>query len=303
MDVEAKLKEVREKITAAEQRRKKTPDSSSSSSSSSCCLVAVTKTKPPAAIRMAYNSGQRHFGENYIQEFREKVPQLPDDIKWHFIGHIQSNKVKDVLYHPNLYMIETIDSKKIAKAVDAGWGKKIAAAAAAKAPSSSSSSAAVGTGAQEDQQQSGKVEEQLGNLKLNNGDDDKGGENRNQAMRVGRLKVLVQVNTSLEKNKYGVMPEDTVDLVRYVKEQCPHLELCGLMTIGMFDREYGEEGNPDFLCLLECRDNVCAEFGLKEDQVKLSMGMSADYEHAVELGSSYVRVGSTIFGARERKAT
>lgn len=84
--------------------------------------MAVSKTKPVEAILEAYEEGQRHFGENYVQELQEKannqlILEKCKDIKWHFIGHLQSNKVKKVVQLPNLYMIETIDNKKIAEAV------------------------------------------------------------------------------------------------------------------------------------------------------------------------------------------
>ena len=78
-------------------------------------LLAVSKTKPVSDIQMAYDAGHRHFGENYIEEFVEKAPQLPQDICWHFIGHIQSNKAKKLVSVPNLRMIESLDSLKLAE--------------------------------------------------------------------------------------------------------------------------------------------------------------------------------------------
>eukprot|EP00879_Flechtneria_rotunda_P007633 GHRR01008005.1.p1 GENE.GHRR01008005.1~~GHRR01008005.1.p1 ORF type:complete len:170 (+),score=54.94 GHRR01008005.1:317-826(+) len=77
-------------------------------------LVAVSKTKPVAAVQEAYDAGQRAFGENYVQELLDKAPLLPADISWHFIGHLQSNKVKALLEGvPNLAMVETVDSAKV----------------------------------------------------------------------------------------------------------------------------------------------------------------------------------------------
>jgi len=81
-------------------------------------LLAVSKTKPVEYIRAAYDAGQRHFGENYAQELVEKARQLPDDIKWHMIGHVQSNKCKQLLEVPNLHLIETVDSIKLATKLD-----------------------------------------------------------------------------------------------------------------------------------------------------------------------------------------
>merc|ERR1711971_181620 len=77
-------------------------------------VVAVSKLKPASMIKELYDAGHRHFGENYIQELREKSSQLPDDIQWHFIGHLQTKRCKDLLKVPNIAMIETVDSEKIA---------------------------------------------------------------------------------------------------------------------------------------------------------------------------------------------
>lgn len=81
-------------------------------------LVAVSKTKPAADVLAAYEAGQRHFGENYVQELVEKAPSLPSDIKWHFIGHLQTNKAKMVAAISNLYMVETVDSERLANALN-----------------------------------------------------------------------------------------------------------------------------------------------------------------------------------------
>jgi pyridoxal phosphate enzyme (YggS family) len=78
-------------------------------------LVAVSKTKPVELLREAYDAGQRDFGENYVQEVIDKAPLLPGDIRWHFIGHLQSNKVKDLLKVPNLYAVHTVDTLKLAQ--------------------------------------------------------------------------------------------------------------------------------------------------------------------------------------------
>jgi uncharacterized pyridoxal phosphate-containing UPF0001 family protein len=77
-------------------------------------VVAVSKTKPVSVIQEVYDSGHRHFGENYVQELLEKAPQLPADIQWHFVGHLQSNKAKALVSGvPNLYMVESVDSLKV----------------------------------------------------------------------------------------------------------------------------------------------------------------------------------------------
>jgi len=101
-DVAANLENVRARMKAVR-------------SPSSTTLVAVSKTKPVELLRQAYDAGQRDFGENYVQEVIDKAPQLPIDIRWHFIGHLQSNKVKDLLKVPNLYAVHTVDSQKLAQ--------------------------------------------------------------------------------------------------------------------------------------------------------------------------------------------
>jgi pyridoxal phosphate enzyme (YggS family) len=86
-------------------------------------LVAVSKTKPNELLMEAYNAGQRHFGENYVQEMVTKAAELPKDINWHFIGHLQSNKCKQLLSVDNLYLVETVDSAKLATKLDSVWGE------------------------------------------------------------------------------------------------------------------------------------------------------------------------------------
>ncbi|GBG90890.1 hypothetical protein CBR_g51397 [Chara braunii] len=207
-------------------------------------VVAVGKTKPVSMIQEAYDAGHRDFGENYVQEIVEKAPLLPRDIRWHFIGHLQSNKAKGLIAEvPNLHTVETVDSVKIANHLN-------------RACSS--------------------------------------------AARQERLRVMVQVNTSGEPSKYGVEPSECVGLVKHVVEECPYLRFAGLMTIGMLDYSSRPE---NFHCLQECRRHVCQELGLGKEHCGLSMGMSGDFEQAVEMGSTNVRIGSTIFGARDYSKT
>lgn len=203
-------------------------------------LVAVSKTKPLEALQEAYQAGQRSFGENYVQEIIEKAPQMPEDVSWHFIGHLQSNKAKQLLTNvSNLYMLETVDTVKLANVMDkavanAEWDRK--------------------------------------------------------------LNIMVQVNTSGEESKFGVNPGDVLSLCRHVHTECSNLQLAGLMTIGMPDYTSRPE---NFECLQECRAEVARELGIEADTLELSMGMSGDFEQAIEMGSTNIRVGSTIFGARD----
>ncbi|ORY38646.1 hypothetical protein BCR33DRAFT_720656 [Rhizoclosmatium globosum] len=205
-------------------------------------LVAVSKTKPIEDLLVAYGEGQRHFGENYVQELVDKAAQLPSDIQWHFIGTMQSNKVKQVASIPNLFAIETVDGSKKADTIQ----KEVA--------------------------------------KLH---------------RETPLNVFVQVNTSGEESKGGVEPKDCVDVAKHIVERCQNLKLAGLMTIGSWDNSHAEGTNPDFKLLTECRDKVKEALGV---ELELSMGMSDDFELAIKMGSTNVRLGSCIFGARAKKA-
>jgi pyridoxal phosphate enzyme (YggS family) len=241
----------------------------------------VSKTKPAEAILHAYAAGQRHFGENYVQELTDKAalpvlsPSACPGLVWHFIGHLQSNKVKQVARIPNLALVECIDSSKLASALD-----KACTAVRADA-----------------------LTKPLG--------------------------VLIQVNTSGEKSKFGCEPAEASALFEHVLRACPALEPRGLMTIGRL----AEGPQPDcFDTLVRLRDEICAKFGkptgdaaaaaasesaaatsssaavpfssaamrtVDPARFELSMGMSGDYALALEKGATEVRVGSTIFGARE----
>lgn len=210
-------------------------------------LVAVSKTKPADMVIEAYSHGQRTFGENYVQELLEKAsnPKILSscpDIKWHFIGHLQKQNVNKLIAVPNLSMLETIDSVKLADKVNSSWQKK------------------------------GSTE---------------------------RLKVMVQINTSGEDNKHGLLPSETIAVVEHVKASCPSLEFVGLMTIGSFGHDLSQGPNPDFQRLLSLRRELCEKLGIPVEQVELSMGMSMDFQHAIEVGSTNVRIGSTIFGERD----
>jgi pyridoxal phosphate enzyme (YggS family) len=199
-------------------------------------LVAVSKLKPVAVLQEAFDAGARHFGENYVQELTAKAPDMSSDIKWHFIGALQSNKAKQLVKKvPNLFMVETVSGLKLANQLNK------ACVNCERTP----------------------------------------------------LKVLVQVNTSNEESKSGIPIEECLPLVSHIREQCPGLEFAGLMTIGIA----GDRDN--FQTLVSCRDNLCSKLGLDANDLELSMGMSGDFELAIEMGSTNVRVGSTIFGARD----
>jgi PLP dependent protein len=129
----------------------------------------------------------------------------------------------------------------------------------------------------------------------------------NSSLILGPLNIHIQINTSGEESKSGVTPgAEATELARHILKSCPHLNLLGLMTIGAIARskavKEGEE-NEDFICLREERDRLEKEMGdeLKGKKLELSMGMSDDFEGAIQMGSDEVRVGSTIFGERPAK--
>lgn len=214
-------------------------------------LVAVSKTKPLSYIKEAYfKSGQKIFGENYAQELEEKAKEMGDDenyendIQWHFIGGLQSNKaaklVKNVVPYGKL-VVETVNSEKVANKLD--------------------------------------------NAMANNFPGNDGQELL--------LDVFVQVNTSGEESKSGVSVDESIELCKYVVQNCKRLNLKGVMTIGA-------PGDVDCLENLgKCRELVADALSLDPCDIELSMGMSGDFETAIAKGSTNVRVGSTIFGQRD----
>lgn len=210
-------------------------------------LVAVSKLKPSSDIMALYNHGVRHFGENYVQELIGKSQELPKDIKWHFIGGLQTGKCKDLSKGvENLYAVEAIDSLKKCK----------------------------------------KLESCRKNAEGNS------------------INIYLQINTSGEDQKSGYSLEVLDELYETVEflldpKQCTLLNIQGLMTIGSFSESISEEGNADFKRLLTLKQKLDDKYRL---DLELSMGMSNDFKEAIKQGSSSVRVGSSIFGARPTKS-
>jgi len=213
--------------------------------SGSVRLVAVSKTKPLELLQAAYETGQRYFGENYAQELMTKSAEMPDDVAWHFIGPLQSNKAAklvQIVGLDKLACIETISTIKLA-------------------------------------------------AKLNRAVDSWNEESSGEAKKLG---IYIQVNTSGEETKSGVTPgAEVCDLVKQISEECPSLSIDGLMTIG------APGDDSCFDTLAECRDEVAKVLGREPQELDLSMGMSGDFEVAIAKGATSVRVGSTIFGARD----
>jgi pyridoxal phosphate enzyme (YggS family) len=189
-------------------------------------LVAVSKTQPAEAVRAAYEAGQRDFGENYAQEWREKADALRDlaDLRWHFIGGLQTNKVKYLA--GRVAYVHTLDREELARELSRRFAAKGATA-----------------------------------------------------------RVFLEVNTAGEATKSGCAPDDVPRLLEAARA-LPALEVVGLMCIPPAE----EDPRPRFRILRALRDRL----GLRE----LSMGMSADWRAAVEEGSTFVRVGTAIFGER-----
>jgi pyridoxal phosphate enzyme (YggS family) len=209
-------------------------------------LVAVSKTQPASALREAYAAGQRHFGENYVQELAQKAEELSDleGIRFHLVGHLQRNKARHVVRLAQA--VHSVDGLALAEEL----GKR-----------------AAGVEIPEDRRAFG-------------GD--------------ARLPVLCEVNIAGETQKGGVAPESLGELLAAIERQ-PSLRLAGLMAVPPL----GVDATPHFEALVELRDAHGGRARLPE----LSMGMTADFEQAIAVGATVVRVGSAIFGERApRKA-
>ncbi|MHC1698439.1 MAG: YggS family pyridoxal phosphate-dependent enzyme [Geobacteraceae bacterium] len=227
MSIAENLKQIRERIASAAQRSGRNPDSVK--------LVAVSKTQPAEAVMAALTAGQQTFGENYVQEFLDKVQHLPESVEWHFIGSLQSNKVKYLTGHTRL--IHSVDRLSLAQEIDRQWGKIGKACA-----------------------------------------------------------ILLQVNISGETTKSGTTAGDLFQLARELA-LLPQIRVRGLMTMPPFFDE-PERARPYFRELKRLSELLTAEEIPGITMEELSMGMSGDFEVAIEEGATLVRVGSAIFGER-----
>ena len=229
MPIRRNLQQIRERIDAAARRAGRNPDD--------VRLVAVSKTQPAVKIEAAAAAGQRLFGESYVQEFLTKAEEVHDHVEWHFIGHLQTNKVKYL--RGRVAMIHSVDRLPLAVEIDRQWGR----------------------------------------LKK-------------------QADILIQVNLGEEETKSGIDETALTDLVRQIAP-LPNLRIRGLMALPpWFDDP--EEVRPFFRRLKELTVTL-AELNLPGvEMTELSMGMSHDFETAVEEGSTLVRVGTAIFGERLR---
>lgn len=228
MSLTDNLKTVQENIIASCEKVGRDP--------SEVTLIAVSKTHPASMVKEIYDAGIRRFGENKVQEMTAKMEELPDDIKWHMIGHLQRNKVKYIA--GKVELIHSVDSFRLAEEINI------------------------------------------------------------QAKKHGIvIPILIEVNVAHEDTKFGVAPEDTEQLIDEIAT-LDGVTIKGLMTSAPFVSN-PEDNRPVFRRLKE----LSVDIGSKnKDNVSmdiLSMGMTNDYQIAVEEGSTMVRVGTAIFGARE----
>ena len=199
-------------------------------------LIAVSKTKPVPDLMEALNYGHNVFGENKVQEIRDKVEAMgTEGIHWHMIGHLQANKVKYLIGVVDL--IHSVDNDKLAAEIEKQAAKHDVV-----------------------------------------------------------MDVLCEVNMAGEETKFGLKPEETMDFVKRISG-LPHLKVRGLMTIAPYTED-PESNRVYFKGLRELKDRINAEHIPGVDMDTLSMGMTGDYEVAIEEGATLVRVGTGIFGER-----
>ncbi len=203
-------------------------------------LIAVSKTKPNKDLMELYAIGQRAFGENYVQELVDKAASLPKDIEWHFIGHLQSNKVKYIA--PFVYLIHGVDSEKLLQEIN------------------------------------------------------------KQAFKQSRvIDCLLQVHIAEEETKFGFDEAGLIELLESGRlANYPNVNIKGLMGMASFSDDRTQV-QKEFKQLKKCFELTQNSIG--ETCTILSMGMSGDYELAIQEGSNMVRIGSLLFGARNYPTT
>jgi pyridoxal phosphate enzyme (YggS family) len=201
-------------------------------------LVAVSKTQSNEKILEAYQAGHKVFGENYVQELVDKAAVLPKDIEWHFIGHLQSNKIKYIA--PFISLIHSVDSFKLLKEIN------------------------------------------------------KQGVKNNRI-----INCLLQIYIAKEETKFGLDEKEMYEILNSNDfKQLHNIKICGLMGMASNTQNMNEVKN-EFLYLKKIFDDIKYKFNENNINVTtLSMGMSGDYKLAIECGSNMIRIGSSIFGAR-----
>jgi hypothetical protein len=225
MDLAANLNDVRQRLAAACARAGRDP--------ASVALVTVSKGHPAEVVRAAADLGLCVFGENRVQEAKAKIGLCPGRLRWHLIGHLQSNKCRDAVHF--FEMIQSVDSLALAREINK-WAEKSAKT----------------------------------------------------------MPVLIEVNVAGESSKFGYTPEKVLAELKELNA-LPKLELHGLMTVAPFAQE-AEKVRPVFRRLRELKGQ-CEEL-LGAPLAQLSMGMSGDFEVAVEEGATMIRLGSAVLGPR-----
>jgi len=198
-------------------------------------LVAVSKTKPIEMIEEAYNSGHKIFGENRVQEFLEKYPKLPKDIEWHFIGHLQTNKVKYIV--PTVSLIQSVDSLKILIEIN---------------------------------------KESEKNNKITN--------------------CLLEMYIANEESKFGLDKQEAIDILKSKEyNNMKNIRICGLMGMATYTNNV-DIIRKEFRNLKLYFDMIKESFFKEKSYFKdISMGMSSDYNIAIEEGSTIIRIGTSLF--------
>jgi pyridoxal phosphate enzyme (YggS family) len=228
--IEENIEQVRTRMAAASQKAGRSVDDVQ--------LIAISKTHPAESVRAAVQAGLSVFGESRVQEARAKIPELPSSLRWHFVGHLQKNKIRHAL--PLFELFHSVDSLALAEDIN-----RIA--------------------------------------------EDEGMHPR----------VLLEVNVAGEGSKFGFAPEKLrAEMESLLK--LPRLTIEGLMAIPPLAPE-AEASRAFFVQLRELRDQFEQEFAMR--LTELSMGMTNDFEIAIEEGATMVRVGTAIFGERPRART
>ena len=198
-------------------------------------LIAVSKTKPVEMLQEIYNENIREFGENKVQELTYKIPNMPNDINWHLIGHLQRNKVKYIAN--TVALIHSVDSYRSAEAINI------------------------------------------------------------QAKKNNRIiPILIEVNVAMEQTKFGVRVEDTLQLIKDIST-LENVKIEGLMTVAP-NVVVSEDNRVIFRKIKDLSVDIAKENIDNVDMNILSMGMTGDFEVAIEEGATHIRVGTAIFGQR-----
>ena len=228
MSIAENISEVRARMEAACLRAGRDPKE--------VTLIAVSKTKPLSMLAEAYEAGTRDFGENKVQEIMEKYPKMPEDTRFHMIGHLQTNKVSQVI--DKAVLIHSVDSVRLAE----------------------------------------KIEKEA-------------------AKREITADILLEVNAAREETKFGLFLEDVIPALEIIGK-FPHIRVKGLMTIAP-NVENAEENRKYFKKLYQLYVDIKSKNIDNSTMSVLSMGMTGDFEVAIEEGATMIRVGTGIFGSRQ----